>query len=238
MSFSRSAVVLCLLLTSGRIAWGDDDPGKSEKTVPAPRRGWVFLDEKVWLRYADEPPMHMDRARERFLKREYNAAARELHKVGGYLHAAASHAEEDVKKALESSAREIDSLATGVEKGTVKTVDKLEEAFARAEHALALHHHRMAERAAEHNQPVTAGEHLRAAVNHVENAAKWTGHMLEEDSRSVLRGAKELAGKMIAVPGFLLKESSKGMQAVGSEIQRLGKRIEPYHPDPNLEKVP
>lgn len=235
MFLSRWAGAFCLLLVLGGNVFGDD-PAK--ESPPTPRRGWIFMDEKIWLRYSDEPPMHMDKARDRFLKREYQAAARELHKVGGYLHVAASHAEKDVKKALESSAREIDTLAAGVEQGTIKRVDQLEEAFARAEHALAMHHHRMAEQAAERNQTVTAGEHLRAAVNHVENAARWTGHMLEEDSRSVLRGAKDLAGKMIEVPGFLLKESSKGIHAVGGEIQRLGKRIEPYHPDPNLEKVP
>lgn len=201
----------------------------SDRDPPLKRRGHVQIDEDVWYRFHDEPPLHMQRAREGFLKREYAASSRELQKVGGYLHAAASHADEDVKAMLRDSADEIDQLSESVKDGAVESVARLEHAFARAEHSLALHNQRMAEHAMERADAFRSGQYLRTAVQNAENSAHWAGHKLEAGSLKVLNAGRDLAGVMIETPGFVVQESSKGIIAVGAELQQFGKWLEPRH---------
>jgi len=207
-----------ILTQAGRLTAG---------TGPEKRNGHVVIDEDVWYRFHDEPPLHMFRAREGFLKREFDSAARELHKAGGYLHAAASHADEDVRDLLHKSAEELDELSVGVREGAVESVDRLEEAFARAEHALAVHNQRMALNAMERADAVRSGQYLRTAVQNAEESAKWARRKLEGGTQKVFSTGRDLAGKMIETPGFVAKESSKGIMAVGAELQQIGKLLEP-----------
>ncbi len=207
---------------------GEDSKTGTQQNKPLLKRlGHVQIDEDVWYRFHDEPPLHMQRAREGFIKREFAATSRELHKAGGYLHAAASQADDDLKTMLHDSAEELDQLSDSVKTGTVDSVTRLENAFARAEHALAIHNQRMAQRAMERADSIRSGQYLRTAVQNAENSAHWAGHKLESGSQKVLDTGRTLAGKMIETPGFVVQESSKGIIAVGAELQLFGKWLEP-----------
>lgn len=215
------------VMSAGMSALGDPPREGPKGTGPLKRMGHVLIEEDVWFRFHDEPPLHMERAREGFLKKEFGRTSQELHKTGGYLHAAASHADEEVKGMLRDSAEELDLLSASVKEGTVESVEELERAFARAEHALAIHNQHMSRRAMEQANTFRSGHYLKAAIQHAENSACWAGHELGEDSQKILNTGKALAGKMIETPGFVIQESSKGILAVGSELQLFGKWLEP-----------
>ncbi|MEZ6062135.1 MAG: hypothetical protein R3C19_17485 [Planctomycetaceae bacterium] len=186
------------------------------------------IEEDVWVRFVEEPSDHMKRAHENFLKKDFKAAAHDLWLAGGFLHAAASNAVGDARTALTASAREIDQLAKDVEAGGVKSVTTLENAFARAEHALAHHHHTMAKTAIRNQRGRTGGHYLRSATNHVENAARWTGHKLEAGAEATANGVRMVAGRLVEGTGFVPDEVGKGVTWVGTEIEKLGKVIEPH----------
>lgn len=169
MKFSAIGFLVVLLaIRCSTLAVEKDETGQSGAETP--RKGHVEIDEDVWYRYHDEPPLHMERAREGFLKHELETSSREIRKAGGYLHAAASHAEADLKSVLQESATELDDLGEEVRQGTVDSISRLENAFARAEHALAMHNQRMAQRAMERADAIRSGQYLRTAIQNAEDS--------------------------------------------------------------------
>ncbi|MEZ6097833.1 MAG: hypothetical protein R3E01_02565 [Pirellulaceae bacterium] len=224
------AVASLLLAAVASMAVGQDanTKAKTEGEKPASKPGWVVIEEDVWVRFVDEPAHHMKQAHESFLKKDFKAAAHELRLAGGFLHAAASNAAGDAKAALVASANEVDRLAKDVESGTVKSAKTLENTFARAEHALAIHNHVKAKTAIENQHHAAGGHYLRSAVNHVENAAKWAGHELEAGAVETANGVRLVAGKVVEGTGFVPDEVGKGVTWVGTEVEKLGTLIEPH----------
>jgi len=82
---------------------------------------------------------HFQKAHESFLQNERKEAASEIRKSLAFLKQEADQADEKAKEALKASAQELEKLADEVEKGTVTTVKKLDEAFLHANRALTGH---------------------------------------------------------------------------------------------------
>jgi hypothetical protein len=61
----------------------------------------------------------------------------------------------------------------------------------------------------------------------MEQAAKWSGHKLETSTVEVIKSTRIVAGKLIEGVGWVPEEVGKGITAIGSEISKLGKKIEP-----------
>jgi hypothetical protein len=202
------------------------DKPTDKKAVPESRPGWFVVEEDVWIRLNDEPSQHMHQAHESFLKKAYGATTSELRKAGGYLHIAARNSSSETKAALTASAHELDSLAAEVQAGTVKSVKSLDSAFARAEHALAADDHAKAKTALKAKHHAMAGHYLRSAMNHVEDAAKWSGHELERGTVATANGVRIVSGKLIDGSGFVVDEAEKGVTWVGDEVEKVGKSID------------
>jgi len=222
--FLASVMVLGLAALAG--ATDRADKPSDKKAVPESRPGWFVVEEDVWIRLNDEPSQHMHQAHESFLKKAYGATTSELRKAGGYLHIAARNSSSETKAALTASAHELDSLAAEVQAGTVKSVKSLDSAFARAEHALAADDHAKAKTALKAKHHAMAGHYLRSAMNHVEDAAKWSGHELERGTVATANGVRIVSGKLIDGSGFVVDEAEKGVTWVGDEVEKVGKSID------------
>ena len=216
-----------MVLGFAALAIGADRDAKSDKKAkPESRPGWIVVEEDVWVRLNDEPSLHMHQAHESFLKKEYGATTTDLRKAAAYLHIAARNASSDTKAALAASASELDSFAADVQAGRVKSVKSLDSAFARAEHALGADDHAKAKTALNAKHHARAGHYLRSAVNHVEDAAKWSGHKLENGTEATANGVRIVAGKLIDGSGFIVDEAEKGITWVGDEVEKAGKSID------------
>jgi hypothetical protein len=200
----------------------------ASKAKPEPQPGWIVIEEETWILLDDEPSLHMREARESYLKKEYETTASELRKAGVYLRVAAQNIATEAKTALLASAHELDRLAVEVHGGTVKSAKTLEAAFARAEHALAAGNYAKVQSAFQEKDHKTAGHYLRSAVNHVEYAAKWSGHELASGAVETAKGVRMVAGKLVEGTGVVADEAGKGITWVGDEIKSLGKLIEPH----------
>jgi hypothetical protein len=222
--FLASVMVLSWAACAG--ATDRTDKPTDTKAVPESRPGWFVVEEDVWVRLDDEPSQHMHRAHESFLKKEYGATTTELRKAGGYLHIAARNSSSETKAALTASAHELDSLAADVQAGTVKSAKSLDSAFARAEHALGADNQAKAKTALNAKHHAMAGHYLRSAVNHVEDAAKWSGHELESGTLATANGVRIVAGKLIDGGGFVVDEAEKGVTWVGDEVEKVGRSID------------
>jgi hypothetical protein len=243
MTLRSSILVVCVaVLALAGQAWAQQSetrrepaaqqlPSKEagEKPTPEqPSQEFVEIDETIWLRLADEPHRHMEKAHEEFTKKEFHLAATELRKAAAYLHAAAHHSTKVAKNALTEAASELDRLAMEVTEDSVKSSKSLDAAFARAEHALARYHEERAKEAMDKGHRRTAGEYLHSAITHVENAAKWTGHKLEKGSVEALNFSRTVSGKLIDGAGIAVDEVGKGIEFVGKETEQLGQHIKPH----------
>ncbi len=221
------ALVVACNMTPGQFARAAEPAKKKVIQTPTPPEGWVIIHETVWMRLADQPGEHMKKAQVSFLKKDYKAAASEIRKAAAYLYGAASYAAQDAKKGLIASAHEMDKLAVDVEKGAVKSTGVLKATFARAEHALARHHYLKASESMAKRSYHSAGHFLHSAVSHMEGAAGWAGHELKGGTVAALNGGRTVAGKLIQGSGFVVDEAGKAVGLVGSEVEKLGKVIEP-----------
>ncbi len=202
------------------------------EATPEVPEGQVLVDEYIFVVFVDEPEHHLGRARESFLKRDMKAAAAEIHTATGFLKLQAARASGGTKKALHASIKELDELARDVEKGTVATADKLEQPFARALHALAEHHHQKASQSWAKRATKKTGHDLKATAHHLEHGFKWSGEKVEQGTHAVIKDTRLVAGKLVEGTGWATHEVGNGITAVGKEVQKLGKKIEPRRMTP------
>ncbi len=170
---------------------------------------------------------HFQKAHEFFLKKEMKGAASEIRKGAEVLKKEVGNATEEGKKVLTASIQELEKLANDVEKGTVKSKKKLEDAFARADHALAQHHYLKASESWAKKETKDTGNALKNAAQHLEQAAKWSGRKLEAGASEVVKGAREAADKLIKGTKWVAEEVSKGIKDIGNEISKIAEKIKP-----------
>jgi hypothetical protein len=87
-----------------------------------------------------KPERQFQAAQESFLKKDYATAGAEIRKAARFLRKKAQEVTGEGRQALNASVKELKRLAADVEKGAVKSVDRLDETFERARQALAEHH--------------------------------------------------------------------------------------------------
>lgn len=214
---------------SAYAAQGRGDPVESkEPNVPA---GCVAVPEDVLDALADAPDEHFHKAHTAFLKKEFKAAAEEIHKGTAFLKLEMARAKGDTGKAVAASVRELETLAGDVERGTVTSVGTLEQVFARAHHALAQHHYARAMEDQAKEARVRMGHALKAAATHLEQGLSWTGQKLEAGTKETLQLAGLVSGKLIQGTGYATEEVGKAMGKVGDEIGQFGRRLVPGKPE-------
>jgi hypothetical protein len=197
---------------------------KVEKPAEAPKPAEVPIAPAPEVKGTDD---YFQKAHEFFLKKDFKAAAAEIRNAAELLNQEAEKATIEGKKALTASINELEKLAKDVEKGTVTSEKKLKDAFARAEHALAKYHYLNASEQWAKKETKETGHALKSAAQHVEQAAKWAGHEMETGTVDVIKGTRTVAGKLIEGAGWVPEEVGKSITAIGSEISKLGKKIEP-----------
>jgi hypothetical protein len=195
----------------------------AEHATPGPE--YVIVEEEVWTVLADEPQQHFQEAHEQFVKKDLKAAAAEVRKGAAFLRLEAARATGASKEALAASIKELDSLAGKVESGGVTAASDLDHAFARAEHALASEHLARAKESWAKKDLKRAGGALKAAATSLEHALAWAGRKGEADVIAVTKDAGVVAGKLIEGTGWAANETEKAIEAVGAEIEKLGRSL-------------
>lgn len=166
-------------------------------------------------------------AKKDFLDKNINSASEQIKKGAIYMKEKAAKASAMGKEQLEESARELDRLADDVKKGTVKSVKRIEDTFARAYHALALEAHIESTESWAKRERARAGEALDAANRNLERGLAWAGQKAEESTKKVMRKSEEIALKLKRKGRLITEEVGRGIQDAGKEIEKFGKKISP-----------
>ncbi|MCI1280345.1 MAG: hypothetical protein LKG23_15325 [Nitrospira sp.] len=202
-------------------------PASAPSTAP---EGYLLVEEEVWFVVDDESEEHFHRAHDSFVKKDLKKAAAQIRKGEAFLKLEAGRATAEGKKLMEESGHELAKLADDVERGTITSVKRLDEAFARAHQALAVHHHLKAKDSWASKAEQAAhkvGQDLKAAAEHAHQGLVWTGQKAEAAGAKAMKDTRLLAGKLIEGAGWVPAEVGKGLEAVGAEIEKLGKKVAP-----------
>ncbi len=179
----------------------------------------------------DETPSLIEqtfqKAKKDYLDNNINSASEQIKRGAIYIKEKAAKASSRGKGELEDSARELDKLADDVKKGTVKSVKRIEDTFARVYHALALESHIKSTESWAKRERATAGEALDAANKNLERGLAWAGQKAEESTKKVMQKSEEIVLKLKRKGRLITEEVGRGIQDAGKEIEKFGKKISP-----------
>lgn len=196
-----------------------------EKAVPpgAPPTGldqpMGQVPEEILIRFTDEPSHHVGLAHEHFLKKDYAKSAAEIRKAEGFVKLETARSNEESETALADAAARLEKLAAAVESGSVTSAEEVNSAFARVEHALALHHQLKAEGYWKANDYLSVGPDLKAAAANLKNSLKYAGGKVSVETEAAIKDAKEIGQK-------LMEGARPADERVGAAIETLGDKID------------
>lgn len=167
------------------------------------------------------------KAKKDYLDKNLKSAAEQIQKASDYMKAEAEKASATGKEALTASAHELNKLSDDVKKGAVKSVKGLDDAFARAYHAMAADAHAKSMKAWAEKQSVKTGDALDSATKDLKHGLAWTGQKIEKGTKEVIRKSEELALKLKKKSSVVAEDVGKGLQKTGDEIEKFGKRVSP-----------
>ena len=199
----------------------------AEGELVAPPRapdGWVTMREDTWLTFAEYPADAFQMANGDFQRGEPKVAARRMRRCAAIVTVSLRRAHTDTKKALEASARELKKLARQLEAGARVKSKALEEAFARAEFALARHYHELALTYETQQDTVKMGHALHASAVHLLQASVWASQPLRVEDADALKQARSCAQTLKEGAAWAPKKVGAAVKAVGRGIASLGKK--------------
>ncbi len=193
----------------------------------------VAVDEDILAAFVDEPCRQFEAARDKVLLGENRQAAQHLRIASAFLRLELARARADSKLALEASVSELQRLADAVENKQLKTVQVLQQAFARAHYALAGHHcinsaHRCCQPAAltDKQEMSRVGYDINAAAIHLKHGEFWGGIKPNEDTLRVLDVAQLSAEQLINFGEVPQSDVVNAIQSVRNKLEKLtGRRI-------------
>jgi len=206
--------------------------------APKAPEGHVVVKENVLNAFVESPGEHFHKARQSFLKKDYEAAAEEIRKSAAFMKLEEARANAEGKKLLTTSIDELEKLATDVEKGTVTSAATLNHAFAKAHYALAKHHYLRAMEYKAKGAGTKLGHALKASALHLEHGFAWAGHEMDAGTVAVIKDTGLVAGKLIEGGGWVGKEAGGAVDKIGVEIEKLGKKLEPTKKSSTPAKAP
>jgi hypothetical protein len=167
------------------------------------------------------------KAKQDYLDKNLVATAEQIRKGSAYIKTEAEKASVTGKEALAASARELNKLADDVEKGTVTSVKRIEESFARAYQALAVDSHTKSMEAWTRKEAAKTGTALDSATKNLERGFAWAGQKVEIITKEVMKKSEELSLKLKKKGAAMTEEVGKQLKDMGNEIEKFGKKISP-----------
>lgn len=223
------AVLFVVTLAHGVV--GSSAKAQSEVVVPIPTQeappGFFIVEEERWYLMADEPGLHVGRAREAFLMTDARTAAAELRKAAVHMRMAASDAVDGTRRALTHSEHQLEKTAERVEDGTLKTIEDFDFATARAMHAMSEYQYFKAEQAWQKRKVRQAGYYLKAAADNIERASARTEARMKAATSEIARDSRVISGSLIEGTGYVIDDVGAGFERIGHQIERVGAKVVP-----------
>lgn len=165
------------------------------------------------------------KAKQNYLDKNMDSAAQQIQKSASYMKAEAAKASDKGKEALNKSAEELEKLAVDVKKGTVTSVKRMEETFARAYVALAADSHIKSTELWTKKESAKAGDALHSANQYLKRSFAWAGRKIETKTKVAMKKSEELSLKLKEKSAVVAEDVGKRLKDAGNEIEKFGKKI-------------
>jgi hypothetical protein len=219
----RAALTTILIVSFATITWAQASTVPASSAISEAQPGIVAVPEDVLTPLIDQPEHHFHMASKYFARGDRTHAAAEIRAGAALVKLEAGRHNATNKAGLEAAAKHLDDVAAGVATGTIKSSKELNDAFARADLALARHYHQMAEASAAQNEhEKKTGYWLEGAADSVDDAAEWSGRKLAAGGKATVNGARSLGAKLEGGAKWSADEIKKSVSDVDSEIESLG----------------
>lgn len=223
------ACVAAAVTTCCYFSTADADPQLPMASIHRAPHGYLLVDEEMWSQLMDEAGKHLDRARDAFLHGHSRTVALEIQKAAIMMRIDAAHGQDEADLRMLKAARELEHLAERLQSGrSTDTIDDLDTLSSKALGALAEHEHIKAANAWKHHHHRLSGRYLRAAADNLERATFRARAELSTAASKAIKNARILSGKLIEGTGYAIDEVGADMDAIGHQVERLGKTF--LHP--------
>ena len=183
------------------------------------------LEEEVWIIFAHDPAGYLHDAWENFIDGDIQDTAYHIRRAKAWLKLEACRAETESREDLEASIKELEELIKALEEGSHPENKTLKEAFAKAEYALAYHHHQKAlsyEEKGDHEKMTYA---LDAAATHLMYGSVWAGRELDQNDAVAAKEARAIARKVNRGAKWSPDRLREAIKGIGRGIKKLGNRL-------------
>lgn len=137
---------------------------------------WLVADQEDWIPVIEMPQQHWQAAKDYYLDKDNQSAAREIHQGIAFLNLEANRTtDKDIKSQIFNSVQNLEQLAKNVQAGKVNNVETLNRAFAGGQLALGQFYESQAQASESQGELVTAGNEIIAAFHHLQAANNWLG---------------------------------------------------------------
>lgn len=164
---------------------------------------------------------HFQKAREYIEKKVYGEAASEIRDSAAILNNEAGQAAGQAKKTLLQSKKELDGLASEVEKGEVKSVNDVRVSFSQAYDAMAKYYNEKASESWGKKAISEAGSYLSGAATALESAWTWSGRKIQSSTSDAIRRAREMGDKIQKGKKWASAEIAETTDALGRQIDKF-----------------
>ncbi len=193
--------------------------------APAPANGTLVIDEHVWVVFYDVPSRRFRTARDAFLRREFDVAARELIVSARHVGIAAQLAADvGLGNALAGSAEALERLAGRLSDDAV-TLRTLDELFAQTHWRLTQLYLALARAARERREDRLTGQYLLASAHHMERAVLWSNRRVEARDASAVDAVRDAARRLAAGEPWANYRSARPIKQLEEVLERTGQQI-------------
>lgn len=169
----------------------------------------------------DEFASEFDGARESFLNIDGHNAALQIRRSIAKMQERTKDASEAGREGINRSVAELESVAQGVQQRRVASVRSLDEAFARANYALAQNHLLLAIRAQSQQSRQLIGEELNSAIGHFQQGTQRLHQNIRKDEQELVQNTRHLAGNLIHGIEVTTDEIGNGIRSFGRRLEQV-----------------
>jgi len=217
----RMAFTTFLVIGFAGVAAAQNSTVPASSANSAGQPGLIVVQEDVLIPLIDQPEHHFRMASRYFAKGDRNQAAAQIRVGAAMVKLEAGRNNATNKTGLDAAAKGLDDVAAGVTSGSVKSPKDLNDAFARADLALARHYHEMAKESEARNEHGNTGYWLQGTADSLGDSAHWSGRELAKAGSASVNDARSLGLKLEGGAQWTAAEVKKSVSDLGSEINSL-----------------
>lgn len=166
-----------------------------EAGEPTDDQALFVLDETVWATFYDLPSRRFRSIRDAFIRKDFEAAARDLQVSIGFMSIEAGRAISELNAPLTDNVAQLANLRARMREPAVSVGD-LDAPFARAHWLLAQHYLVLAMQSRDAKKHKSAGRYLWATAHHLERAVLWSDARIDRSVVNALESSRRMASEL------------------------------------------